>query len=277
VPNNEIQLTIQGQTITSKYGTKQKFKFNAEQIVTSGLYSHMIPDYSLSKHKVRYIIEELSQKSYQKYIRLKKHDKFIPYLEQMSTLKYYGAAKIGSRPAKRGSGKKLTLQDLRAISYVGSWSLLKQNIPGYYGLGTALGEMKSEGKIDLLKKLYHDVPFFKTLMENAMMSLAKTYFELTSYISKNKEFGEFWNMLHDEYKLTKEMLLEISGMKDLMEDSPSSKASVATREKIVLPLLIIQNYALQNLSSENLKDKELYEKLVVRALYGNINASRNSA
>jgi phosphoenolpyruvate carboxylase len=277
VPNNEIQLTIQGQTITSKYGTKQKFKFNAEQIVTSGLYSHLIPDYSLSKHKVRSIIEQLSQKSYQKYIKLKQHDKFIPYLEQMSTLKYYGAAKIGSRPAKRGSGKKLTLKDLRAISYVGSWSLLKQNIPGYYGLGTALSEMKAEGKIDLLIKLYQDVPFFKTLMENAMMSLAKTYFELTSYISKHKEFGDFWNMLHEEYKLTKEMLLEISGMQNLMEDSPSSRASVASREKIVLPLLIIQNYALQKLSSENLKDKELYEKLVVRALYGNINASRNSA
>lgn len=277
VPNNEIQLTIQGQTITSKYGTKQKFKFNAEQIITSGLYSHLYPDYSLSKHQLRSVIEQLSQKSYEKYIELKQHDKFIPYLEQMSTLKYYGAAKIGSRPAKRGSGKKLTLQDLRAISYVGSWSLLKQNIPGYYGLGTALLSMKKDGKLELLKRTYREVSFFKTLMENAMMSMAKTYFELTSYISKHKEFGDFWHILYDEYLLTKEMLLEISGMQNLMEDSPSSSESIVSREKIVLPLLIIQNYALQKLSGSNIKDKELYEKLVVRALYGNINASRNSA
>ncbi|HKK59586.1 MAG TPA: phosphoenolpyruvate carboxylase [Salinivirga sp.] len=277
IPNNEIQLTIQGQTITSRYGTKPKIKFNAEQIITSGLTSYLKPDYDLMKHEVRSVIEQLSLKSYNKYLELKTHDKFLPYLEKMSTLRYYSAAKIGSRPTKRGSNKKLTLNDLRAISYVGSWSMLKQNIPGYYGLGTAISEMIEEGKEEELKRLYRDVPFFKTLMNNAMMSLAKSYFELTSYTKRNKEFKNFWLMLHDEYQLTKTMLLKISGLDSLMQEEPTSRQSIASREKIVLPLLLIQNYALQKLATSGTKHREAYEKLVVRALYGNINASRNSA
>ncbi len=277
IPNNEIQLTIQGQTITSKYGTKQKFKFNTEQIITSALSSHLNPDYTLMKHEIRSVIEQLSLKSYNKYLALKNHDKFLPYLEKMSTLKHYSAAKIGSRPTKRGKNKKLTLNDLRAISYVGSWSLLKQNIPGYYGLGTAVSEMIDEGKEKELKQLYKQAPFFKALMNNAMMSLAKSYFELTSYTKHNKEFKDFWLMLHDEYQQTKTMLLRIAGLDSLMQEEPTSRQSIESRERIVLPLLLIQNYALQKMAEGNSKHNDIYEKLVVRALYGNINASRNSA
>ena len=63
---------------------------------------------------------------------------FLPYLEEISTLKYYGKANIGSRPSKRGGDGKINFDDLRAIPFVGAWSQLKQNVPGFFGLGTAL-------------------------------------------------------------------------------------------------------------------------------------------
>ena len=72
------------------------------------------------------------------------------------------------------------------------------------------------------------------------------------------------------------MLLQISGLKILMEDEEVSRESVKIREKIVLPLLVIQQNALYHIT-QNSKYKELYEKIVTRSLYGNINASRNSA
>ena len=123
-------------------------------------------------------------------------------------------AKIGSRPAKRGNKKVLEFEDLRAISFVGSWSQLKQNVPGYFGVGTALKKLADAGKTNELKKLFNEVPFFKVLMLNSMMSLSKCYFELTAYFKKDKEFKDFWNILYKEYKLSKEMLLKISGFKD---------------------------------------------------------------
>ncbi|KAA2216015.1 phosphoenolpyruvate carboxylase [Maribacter flavus] len=276
VANNEIQLTIQGQTITSTYGTKEQFIYNSEQLLTAGLSNSILGKEITISEASRDLIEELSELSFEKYDALKHHDKFMPYLENMSTLKYYTKANIGSRPGKRGNKAKLELSDLRAISFVGSWSQLKQNVPGYFGIGTALKKLEDEGRFDEAKKLYDEVPFFQALMMNSMMSLSKCYFELTSYMKEDKEYGAFWEILLQEYELSKKMLLQLSGMEVLMEKEAISRESIKIREDIVLPLLVIQQYALQKIS-QGVEHKELYEKIVTRSLYGNINASRNSA
>ncbi|MFT6781710.1 MAG: phosphoenolpyruvate carboxylase [Saprospiraceae bacterium] len=278
IANNEIQLTIQGQTITSTYGTKEAFIYNVEQMITAGLVNHLDKDErpDLSDHE-RALMEELGDLSFEKYDSLKKHDRFIPYLEEMSTLKYYGNANIGSRPGKRGNKKQLTLSDLRAISFVGSWSQLKQNVPGYFGIGTAINTLKSQNRIQEVIDLFNEMPFFKALILNSMMSLTKSYFELTSYMKKNEKYSEFWQILYDEYRLSIDMLLEISGYSELMEEEPISKTSIGIREHIVLPLLTIQQYGLQKLAEADNDHQEVYEKIVTRSLYGNINASRNSA
>ncbi len=276
VANNEIQLTIQGQTITSTYGTKEQFIYNSEQLLTAGLSNTILGKEISISESDRKLVEELSELSFKKYDELKHHDKFMPYLENMSTLKYYTKANIGSRPGKRGNKAKLELSDLRAISFVGSWSQLKQNVPGYYGIGTALKSLDDNGRFEEAQKLYEEVPFFQALMLNSMMSLSKCYFELTSYMKENEEYGAFWEILHAEYILSKAMLLKLSGMEILMEKEAISRESIKIRENIVLPLLVIQQYALQRIG-EGTEFKELYEKIVTRSLYGNINASRNSA
>ncbi len=276
IANREIQLTIQGQTITSKYGTNEHFFNNFEQLITAGLSNKVFSKNNVIKNKDRQLIEELATISFEKYTSLKNHPKFLPYLENKSTLKYYGQTNIASRPTKRGNNQKLEFKNLRAIPFVGSWSQLKQNVPGYYGVGTALKTLADKGKLIELKRLFNEVPFFKALMLNSMMSLSKCYFELTAYFQKDKEYKDFWTLLFDEYKLSKEMLLKISGYKNLMEEDPVSKNSIDIRESIVLPLLVIQQYALQKIE-KNVNQKELYRKIVRRSMYGNINASRNSA
>lgn len=276
IANHEIQLTVQGQTITSTYGTKDLFIHNSEQLLTAGLSNNLYGKENVISDRSRALLEELSELSFEKYNALKHHPKFMPYLEQKSTLKYYNKANIGSRPGKRGNKEKLELEDLRAISFVGSWSQLKQNVPGYYGIGTAIKIMEEAGKIEEIKEMFQDVPVFQALMLNSMMSLQKSYFELTGYMRADPEFGEFWNLLYDEYKLSKEMLLLISGYEILMENEEVSRESIKIRENIVLPLLVIQQAALQKIGKDS-GFKELYEKIVTRSLYGNINASRNSA
>ena len=277
IANEEIQLTIQGQTITSTYGTKEKFKYNAEQMISSGLHNFLHPDNSTITNEERTLLESLSELSFTKYQALKSHKDFLSYIENMTTLKYYSMANIGSRPAKRNADKKLSLKDLRAISYVGSWSQLKQNIPGYYGIGTAIEQLFEQGKMEELKALYKNVSFFKTLINNSMMSLTKCYFALTSYMKDHPDYKEFWLLLFDEYERSKKMTLELTGFDTLMQDELKSKESIKIREEIVLPLLIIQNYALQKLQNLEGDERKVWEKLVVRSLYGNINASRNSA
>ncbi len=276
IANHAIQLTIQGQTITSKYGTSEHFINNIEQLITAGLSSTIFEKENIITDESRALIEQLGTLSYEKYQALKNHPQFIPYLENKSTLKYYSEANVGSRPARRSNKEKLELSDLRAIPFVGSWSQLKQNVPGYFGIGTALQALVSNGEIETLKYLFKNVLYFKALILNSMMSLSKCNFELTRYIAKDPEYKDFWNILLDEYQLAKEMVLLISDYTILMEEEPISRSSIEIREKIVLPLLVIQQYALQKIELDS-ESKISYEKIVTRSLYGNINAGRNSA
>ena len=277
IANHKIEITIQGQTITSVFGNKDQAKFNFEQLLTAGIENEVFKNHKKDlDDNERKILRQLAELSYKKYSELKSHPMFVPYLQEMSTLQYYGRTNIGSRPSKRGAGNELKFEDLRAIPFVGSWAQLKQNVPGFFGFGYAINEFKKEGKLSEIRKLYRDSDFFKTLVLNSMMSMNKTYFELTSYMKNNPKFGEFWNILHDEFQLSKSIMLEITGFKMLQQEEPLSRRSVKIREKIVLPLLSIQQYALMKIQKGE-GNTEIYEKMVIRSLFGNINASRNSA
>src|SRR5690606_11454022 len=127
------------------------------------------------------------------------HPKFLPYLEPMSTLKYYEKANIGSRPSKRNTDDKLDFADLRAIPFVGSWSQLKQNVPGFLGVGTALKHFEETNQWEKIQTLYNASLFFRTLLENSMMSLAKSFFPLTSYMKDDEFFVDFWQIIYAEF------------------------------------------------------------------------------
>ena len=284
VESDEIQLTVQGQTISSNFGTVDSCQYNLEQLLSAGIQNRVLNfDSNDSKKDDKAILDKLAQISYKSYTDFKNHPKFVPYLEHMSTIKYYAKTNIGSRPSKRGkSDDKFDFNSLRAIPFVGSWSQLKQNVPGFYGVGTALKYYDDNNKFSELKKLYKRSPFFRTLISNSMMSLTKSFFKLTAYMKEDPEFGEFWTIIYNEYELSKLLILKLSGFKNLMENEPANKASIETREKIVLPLITIQQYALRKIKQieggELTKsDLKTYEKMVTRSLFGNINASRNSA
>jgi phosphoenolpyruvate carboxylase len=280
IASSEIQLTVQGQTISSNFGTSESAQFNMEQLITAGLENLLLDDDSkILQPNERQLLEELSDISLKYYSELKEDTLFTEFLEEMSPLKYYGQANIGSRPSKRGQAKKLELDDLRAIPFVGAWSQLKMNIPGFYGLGKALQEISEAGRLHEVQALYRQSKFFRTLVENSMQSMCKTFFPLTAYMASDIKFGKFWTSLNEEFERTQQWVLKISGQAELLSNNPGIKASIALRENIVLPLLVIQQYALITLREESLSeaDRAIFEKMVVRSLYGNINASRNSA
>ena len=284
VESDEIQLTVQGQTISSNFGTVQSCQYNLEQLLSSGIQNRVLSDVNNSSSKEdKLILDKLANISYKAYTEFKDHPMFVPYLEHVSTIKYYAKTNIGSRPSKRGSADaKFDFSSLRAIPFVGSWSQLKQNVPGFYGVGTALKYYSDRKEFSKIKNLYKSSPFFRTLISNSMMSLTKSFFKLTAYMKNDPQYGEFWLLIYNEYKLTKKLILRLSGFDHLMQNEPANKASIQTREKIVLPLITIQQYALRKIKDiENgnhpKKDLSLYEKMVTRSLFGNINASRNSA
>ncbi|MCF6297171.1 MAG: phosphoenolpyruvate carboxylase [Flavobacteriaceae bacterium] len=284
IENQEVQLTIQGQTISSNFGTIESSQYNLEQLISSGVANQFFDSLKneLSEEQ-RFLMNDLASLSYNAYTDFKNHPKFLSFLEEMTTLKYYAKTNIGSRPSKRKSSKKFDFSDLRAIPFVGSWSQLKQNVPGFYGVGTALKKYEDNGEFDKVISFFNNSKFFRSLIENSMMAMKKSFFELTQYMEDDKEYGEFWTLIHDEFLTTKRLVLKMSNQTELMENYPQGKASIEVREAIVLPLLAIQQYALikvQEIKAQKNPDKkqlETYEKIITRSLFGNINASRNSA
>lgn len=279
LPQNQVQLTLQGQTITTDFGTPESAQFNIEQLATAALSLKLFPDKSQPLNlKESKLLERISQISAQAYEALKQNPLFLSYLSEVTPLDYYGDLKIASRPPRRS--KSLAFSDLRAIPFVGAWSQMKQNIPGYFGLGSALQKIISEGHLDTLRHLYENRLFFKTLINNAMMSLRKSNFLITAYLREDQKFGEFWNILFKEAELSKKTCLLISQQKRLLEKDPRIEKSISMRENIVLPLLVMQQYALYELrtNGKNLpKEQSLFlRKLILKSMAPNINATRNS-
>ena len=221
IESRELQLTVQGQTVSSNFGTAMSARYNLEQLVSAGIKNKLYSRYNADFiPEDRQLMETISTASLAAYNSLKNNEKFVPYLLNRTTVPYYGMTNIGSRPDKRKSMEPFTLKDLRAIPFVGSWTLNKQNIPGFYGLGRALEEMERQGRTEDVTALYNRSLFFQTLVQNSIMVLKKTNFSVTAYLERDDEYRDFWKLLHDEYERAKSVLLKITGSSFLMQGNP---------------------------------------------------------
>ena len=112
--------------------------------------------------------------------------------------------------------------------------------------------------------------------------MKKCFFPLTAYLADDPRYGEIWNMIYQEYELTQRSIFQLSGKSELMADYPVEQLSIQTRERIVLPLTTIQQYAMCRIRQLEKQmapasEKEIFEKLIIRSSFGIINAGRNSA
>lgn len=284
ISSKEIQLTVQGQTVSSNFGTIDAAQYNIEQLLHAGISNDVITSKVVGlSNEQQSLVQALAEEGHKAYTTLKEHPHFTDYLLHASPLRFYAETNIGSRPAKRGTTNKLALKDLRAIPFVGAWSQLKQNVTGYYGVGLAMEKIANEGRWNEVKQLYQSSLFFKTLIDNCEMAMKKCFFPLTSFLSNHPTYGEIWTMMYEEYERTKRYIALLTGNSELMANYPVDQLSIQMREKIVLPLLTIQQYAITRVREleeqliSNSPIKTSYEKLVMRCSFGIINAGRNSA
>lgn len=141
---------------------------------------------------------------------------------------------------------------------------------------------KEKGQLNDLKNLYKESLFFRTLIDNCEMAMKKCFFPLTAFLGDHPKYGELWNTIYNEYELTQKHLFLITGRNELMADYPVEQLSIQMRERIVLPLVTIQQYAItrvREMEEKNIPnpEREVFGKLVMRCSFGIINAGRNSA
>lgn len=276
----DIQLTIQGQTISANFGTPDSAIYNFEHLLSAGVSGRLLQHYNcVFDYDKEALIDELANYSLEAYLELRHHELFLDYLQEITPLKYLSDANIGSRPAKRSNDSKLRLEDLRAIPFGSAWMLMKQNILGYYGFGTAIDKLikKDTSNLERLQYLYECSKVFKGLIDNSLESLANTDFSFSAHLAKDVKYGEFWQKLKQEAELSLNMLTKVAKSKELIHDEVK-QSSNKHRMEIIKPLLFIQQYAMEKLRNISTDDENYYwyEHLIKKAIATNINASRNS-
>lgn len=278
------QLTIQGQTISSNFGSRDMGRYHIEQLHTANLENLLFPTAGEDPpSRFRPVMNELSTLAHQAYRELRDHPSFLSFLAEYSPLPLFDHLTFASRPVTRRSSRQLDLANLRAIPFVATFSVLKIQIPGFYGLGAALSELIRAGRLAELEQLYRESRFFRALLENAAMSLLKSRFDISAHLNGDERFGPLWRRLRDEATRVEQCLLRVSHQPWLLYNDPLNRASIRFREDIVLPLLVIVHHAVAKYNeyrrADNTETPEAIEarRMALKGIAAVINATRNAA
>jgi phosphoenolpyruvate carboxylase len=248
--NDRFRLTEQGEIIASRYANPILAQRHLEQIASAVLLaSAPSVDQAQVSQKWREAMEEMSIAAHKAYRNLiYETPGFIEFWQSATPFEEIKQLQIGSRPASRASTS--AVDKIRAIPWVFSWMQSRFNLPGWYGLGTGLDSFPDQS---LLREMYKDWPFFKSLLDNTEMSLIKADMDIAAlYVElvpdrtlANTVFGR----ICEEYERTRKAVLSTSGHATLMEMEPVTQSAVQFRNPYVDPLNYIQVEALRRLRS----------------------------
>ncbi len=245
--NGQIRLTEQGEVIASKYSDAEIGRRNLETLLAATLESTLLRRQPLNS-EAQYIavVEALSGYAYTAYRSLVYETPgFNGYFRESTPIGEIAGLNLGSRPASRKKSDRI--EDLRAIPWVFSWSQSRLLIPGWYGVGTAVGAYLSRagsGGLTVLKDMYQRWPFFQTMLSNLDMVMSKTdlaigarYAELVS----DRALAEaIFARIETEWQATRDALFAITGQADFLAANPTLARSFQNRRPYIDPLNHLQ-------------------------------------
>jgi phosphoenolpyruvate carboxylase len=253
-----FKVTEQGEVIFARYGNRAIARRHLEQ-VTSAVLEASVPRSARSDpaNRFRELAALIDAPSQDAYRRLVDAPGFEKWFLQVSPIEELGRLRIASRPARRAKGRRL--EDLRAIPWVFAWSQMRLNLPGWYGIGSGL----AAAALKDLQRAYSEWPLFNVMLDNAEMSLAKTDRRIAERYLALGENPELAALLLDEYDLTRERVLAVTGHRRLLEDRRVLSWAIELRNPYVDALSHLQLRALRALRDQNTSrgDRERAERV----------------
>jgi Phosphoenolpyruvate carboxylase (EC 4.1.1.31) len=239
----QVKFTEQGEAISEKYANPDIATRNLEQMLDAQIRAR---HRALTGNGVNLptewyeTLDIAAGAARQAYRDLLETDGFVAYFEQATPIPVIEDLNLGSRPASR-SGER-TVEDLRAIPWVFSWTQARCIIPGWYGLGTGLSAALDNGcDIAMLRTLYEEWPFFRTTIERAALALARTELEIASEYADlaGDRRAEFFPRIEAEYERSARLVREITG-RDRLPSKQWVAENLDRRNPYVDPLNLLQ-------------------------------------
>jgi phosphoenolpyruvate carboxylase len=256
--NGQIRITEQGEIISSKYSNAEVGRNNLEILAAATLEASLLhPRQPAPKREYLTAMDRLSELAFKAYRGLVyETDGFVDYFWASTVINEIATLNIGSRPASRK--KTRAIEDLRAIPWVFSWAQCRLMLPGWYGFGSAVESWIAENPeqgMPFLRELYREWPFFRMLLSNMDMVLAKSSIAIASRYAelvpdealREKIFGR----IRREWNLVIETLLDIMGQERLLQGNPLLERSVRNRFPYLDPLNHVQVELLKEHRAQN--------------------------
>ena len=256
--NGQIRITEQGEIISSKYSNAEVGRNNLEILAAATLEASLLhPRQSAPRREYLTTMDELSGLAFKAYRGLVyETEGFVDYFWASTVINEIATLNIGSRPASRK--KTRAIEDLRAIPWVFSWAQCRLMLPGWYGFGSAVEQWIAahpDKGMPFLKELYKEWPFFRMLLSNMDMVLAKSSIAIASRYAelvpdealREKIFGR----IRREWHASIEALLDIMGQDRLLQGNPLLERSVRHRFPYLDPLNHVQVELLKEHRAQN--------------------------
>ena len=267
--DGRLKLTEQGEVISDRYANPAIALRHLEQLTYAALEAST-PDHEARLRRAAGegagVMGELAATARDTYRALVWQEPgFEDYFRAATPIGELSGMGLGSRPAARPTSQS-TLDSLRAIPWVFAWAQSRANLPGWYGTGTALAEYRRahrSGGLRRLRALYRDWPFFASVLDNTEMILAKADMPIAErYASLAGEVGRpIWRRIREEYALSVEQILELTGRSRLLDDMPVLQRSIELRNPYVDSLSEMQVLLLGRLRSLPADDPQRDELL----------------
>jgi phosphoenolpyruvate carboxylase len=278
-PPGRLKLTEQGETVSFKYGLPGLAYRNLEAAVAATLLS-AFPAVTRAEPDADAVAEldALSAAALTAYRALVHEDEaFLPFFHEFTPVDELALLEIGSRPARRpAAGQELA--SLRAIPWVFAWTQNRCLLPAWYGCGSAF----ARAELGALRRLHRDWPFFRALVENLEMTLAKSSLEIAAgyleLVTPGADGGRLFATIAAEHGRTVEMVLDIVEARELLDRQPVVQRSIRLRNPYVDPMNAIQIELLRRFRDPTLPDdeRERVRRPLLRSIAGIAAALRNT-
>lgn len=238
-----LRLTEQGEVLAERYDDPQIAFRHLEQVAWATLTASALPGVEV-KPQWREMMEQLSVRSFTAYRELVDQPGFIQFFATATPIDEIESLPIGSRPARRRGER--SLGDLRAIPWVFSWTQNRCLIPAWYGLGTALSEIKygDRKNWNVLCEMYRSWPFMQATIDNAVLALAKADMYVAHQYADLEPDADIrrrcWSLIAAERDRTRQALLDMVGGNELLATNPWFFSSIEVRNPYIDPLNMIQ-------------------------------------
>lgn len=278
--NGRLRITEQGEVIADRYGNRAIAERHLDQVLNAVLLTSF-PDEGVQVDPAwTELLDRLAESSYRHYRALVyENPEFLTYFEQATPIREIAQLKIGSRPSRRGTST--SIDELRAIPWVFSWMQCRHTLPGWYGFGSAVNDelKKNPEQLATLKTMYEKWPFWRTLIDNVQMILAKADLTIArlyaDLLDDQTLAARIFGEIEAKHQRSVELICKITGQSALLDRVPILQKSIQSRNPYVDPLSLIQLVLLRRLRTGVDPGEEL-QTAVLESINGVASALKNT-